>query len=122
MGTNVCGDGVQIVAGTDGNGGQTFVGTGGDGRQTFTRMGGDGGQTFAGTGGDGGQTFVGTGGDWDEFVFSCSCPLANELNVFFSVHSLSPEAAQYETCYVTAHKGACRCASFHPNGLSFCFD
>jgi len=80
------------------------------------------GKTFVGTGGDGGQTFVGTGGDWDEFVFSCSCPLANELNVCFSVHSLSPEAAQYETCYVTAHKGACRCASFHPNGLSFCFD
>jgi len=33
-----------------------------------------------------------------------------------SVQSLSPEASQYETCYVTAHKGACRCAAFHPNG------
>jgi len=36
----------------------------------------------------------------------------------FSVQSLSPEAAQYETCYVTAHKGACRCAAFHPKGMS----
>jgi len=35
------------------------------------------------------------------------------------VHGLSPEASQYETFYVTSHKGACRCAAFHPNGLHF---
>ncbi|XP_014663817.1 PREDICTED: cleavage stimulation factor subunit 1-like [Priapulus caudatus] len=28
----------------------------------------------------------------------------------------SPEAALYETCYVTAHKAACRCAAFSPDG------
>jgi len=32
------------------------------------------------------------------------------------VQSISPEAAQYQTCYVTAHKAACRVATFHPKG------
>ena len=35
---------------------------------------------------------------------------------FFSVQTISPEAALYETCYVTAHKAACRAGVFHPNG------
>lgn len=30
--------------------------------------------------------------------------------------SISPDAAQYETCYVTAHKGPCRAGVFHPRG------
>ncbi|CAG2184536.1 CSTF1 [Mytilus edulis] len=32
------------------------------------------------------------------------------------VQTISPEAALYETCYVTAHKGPCRAAAFHPSG------
>lgn len=39
-----------------------------------------------------------------------------DLEFDTDIQSLSPEASQYETCYVTSHKGACRCASFHPNG------
>ena len=33
-----------------------------------------------------------------------------------SVQTFSPEAAQYETVYVTAHKGPCRATAFHKNG------
>ncbi|KAK2165794.1 hypothetical protein LSH36_45g07027 [Paralvinella palmiformis] len=39
-----------------------------------------------------------------------------DLEFETDVQSISPEAAQYETCYVTAHKGSCRIANFHKNG------
>lgn len=29
---------------------------------------------------------------------------------------MAPEAALYETCYVTAHKAACRAAAFNSTG------
>ena len=32
------------------------------------------------------------------------------------MQTISPEAAQYETCYVTAHKGPCRTGTFHKSG------
>ena len=33
-----------------------------------------------------------------------------------TVQTLAPEAAQYETCYVTAHKGECRIAAWSKDG------
>jgi cleavage stimulation factor subunit 1 len=39
-----------------------------------------------------------------------------DLEFETDIQTLSPEAAQYETCYVTAHKGPCRCAAFHHSG------
>ena len=43
---------------------------------------------------------------------------------FFSlvVQSQAPEAAQYETCYVTAHKGPCRVAAWSKDGQFSSFD
>ncbi|KAK3581409.1 hypothetical protein CHS0354_016268 [Potamilus streckersoni] len=32
------------------------------------------------------------------------------------VQTITPEAALYETCYVTAHKGPCRAGAFHQSG------
>lgn len=34
---------------------------------------------------------------------------------------MAPEAALYETCYVTAHKAACRAAAFNSTGLAALF-
>ena len=34
----------------------------------------------------------------------------------FSVETISPEASQYGTCYVTAHKGPCRAGAFQKSG------
>ncbi|KAI0229652.1 Cleavage stimulation factor subunit 1 [Lamellibrachia satsuma] len=39
-----------------------------------------------------------------------------DLEFETDVQTISPEAAQYETCYVTAHKGPCRVGAFHNNG------
>ncbi|XP_041377210.1 cleavage stimulation factor subunit 1-like isoform X2 [Gigantopelta aegis] len=39
-----------------------------------------------------------------------------DLEYETEVQTISAEAALYETCYVTAHKGPCRAASFHPSG------
>lgn len=39
-----------------------------------------------------------------------------DLEFQTEVKNKSPEAFEYETCYVTAHKGPCRTAAFHPNG------
>lgn len=39
-----------------------------------------------------------------------------DLEFETDVQTISPEAAQYETCYVTAHKGACRAGTFNHNG------
>lgn len=39
-----------------------------------------------------------------------------DLEFETDVQSISAEAAQYETCYVTAHKGPCRAGTFHHNG------
>ncbi|CAG2254509.1 CSTF1 [Mytilus edulis] len=39
-----------------------------------------------------------------------------DLEFTTDVQTISPEAALYETCYVTAHKGPCRAAAFHPSG------
>ncbi|XP_050413366.1 cleavage stimulation factor subunit 1 [Patella vulgata] len=39
-----------------------------------------------------------------------------DLEFETEVQSISAEAALYETCYVTAHKGACRTAAFHHSG------
>lgn len=39
-----------------------------------------------------------------------------DLEFETDVQTISPEAALYETCYVTAHKAACRAGVFHPNG------
>jgi hypothetical protein len=38
------------------------------------------------------------------------------LIFFVLVETISPEASQYGTCYVTAHKGACRAGAFQPSG------
>lgn len=32
------------------------------------------------------------------------------------VQTMSPEASEYETCYVTSHKGPCRVASYSRDG------
>ncbi|CAH1775244.1 unnamed protein product [Owenia fusiformis] len=40
-----------------------------------------------------------------------------DLEFETDVSALSPEVAQYETCYVTAHKGPCRVAKFHDSGM-----
>ncbi|PVD36840.1 hypothetical protein C0Q70_03830 [Pomacea canaliculata] len=39
-----------------------------------------------------------------------------DLEFETEVQTISAEAALYETCYVTAHKAACRAATFHPSG------
>lgn len=39
-----------------------------------------------------------------------------DLEFETDVQTISPEAALYETCYVTAHKSACRVGVFHPSG------
>ncbi|KAJ8320349.1 hypothetical protein KUTeg_001936 [Tegillarca granosa] len=39
-----------------------------------------------------------------------------DLEYETDVQTISPEAAQYETCYVTAHKGPCRAGAFHNGG------
>ncbi|KAK0061200.1 cleavage stimulation factor subunit 1 [Biomphalaria pfeifferi] len=39
-----------------------------------------------------------------------------DLEFETEVQTISPEIALYETCYVTAHKGPCRCAAFHRTG------
>lgn len=39
-----------------------------------------------------------------------------DLEFETEVQTISPEIALYETCYVTAHKGPCRTAVFHPTG------
>lgn len=39
-----------------------------------------------------------------------------DLEFETDVKSISPDAAQYETLYVTAHKGACRTGVFHSRG------
>lgn len=39
-----------------------------------------------------------------------------DLEFETEVQTISPEIALYETCYVTAHKGPCRTASFHSSG------
>ena len=39
-----------------------------------------------------------------------------DLEYETDVQTISPEAALYETCYVTAHKGPCRAGTFHPSG------
>ncbi|ELT98444.1 hypothetical protein CAPTEDRAFT_124899 [Capitella teleta] len=39
-----------------------------------------------------------------------------DLEFETDVQTISPEAAQYETCYVTAHKGPCRAGAFHHSG------
>ena len=39
--------------------------------------------------------------------------------IFISVQTISPEAALYETCYVTVHKAACRAGVFHHLALLF---
>ncbi|KAL5014386.1 hypothetical protein ScPMuIL_008656 [Solemya velum] len=39
-----------------------------------------------------------------------------DLEYTTDVQTISPEAALYETCYVTAHKGPCRAGAFHPGG------
>lgn len=40
-----------------------------------------------------------------------------DLEFETDVKSISPDAAQYETLYVTAHKGPCRTGVFHPRGV-----
>ncbi|XP_072035160.1 cleavage stimulation factor subunit 1-like [Amphiura filiformis] len=39
-----------------------------------------------------------------------------DLEFDTDVQTLAPEAAQYETCYVTAHKGECRIAAWSKDG------
>ncbi|XP_069113989.1 cleavage stimulation factor subunit 1-like [Argopecten irradians] len=39
-----------------------------------------------------------------------------DLEYETDVQTISPEAALYETCYVTAHKGPCRAGAFHSGG------
>ncbi|CAE1310649.1 CSTF1 [Acanthosepion pharaonis] len=39
-----------------------------------------------------------------------------DLEYETDVQTISPEAALYETCYVTAHKAACRAGAFHHSG------
>ncbi|KAF6020648.1 CSTF1 [Bugula neritina] len=39
-----------------------------------------------------------------------------DLEFETDVKSISPDAAQYDTLYVTAHKGPCRAGAFHPKG------
>lgn len=39
-----------------------------------------------------------------------------DLEFETDVKSISPDAAQYNTLYVTSHKGPCRVGVFHPKG------
>ena len=39
-----------------------------------------------------------------------------DLEFETDVKSISPDASQYETLYVTSHKGPCRAGVFHPRG------
>ncbi|ESO02995.1 hypothetical protein HELRODRAFT_80748 [Helobdella robusta] len=54
----------------------------------------------------------------EQIVQKNSDPIVSGIDMEFEtdVSPTSPEIAQYETCYVTAHKGPCRTAIFHPNG------
>lgn len=46
-----------------------------------------------------------------------------DLEFETDVKSISPDAAQYDTLYVTAHKGPCRAGAFHPKGMmTFAFN
>lgn len=40
-----------------------------------------------------------------------------DLEFETDVKSISPDASQYETIYVTSHKGPCRAGVFHPRGM-----
>ena len=52
-------------------------------------------------------------GSMHQIIWMCQ----NYENIcVISVQTISPEAAQYETCYVTAHKGPCRAGAFHHSG------
>lgn len=39
-----------------------------------------------------------------------------DLEFDADVQTMSPEASEYETCYVTSHKGPCRVASYSRDG------
>lgn len=39
-----------------------------------------------------------------------------DLEFDADVQTMSPEASEYETCYVTSHKGPCRIASYSRDG------
>lgn len=39
-----------------------------------------------------------------------------DLEFDADVQSMSPEASEYETCYVTSHKGPCRVATYSRDG------
>ena len=47
-----------------------------------------------------------------------------DLEFETDVKSISPDASQYQTLYVTSHKGPCKAGVFHPKGMclvSSCF-